>query len=403
MKGQYDIFISYRRIDSEGRTSGRDIARTIKLEFEKRGYVVFFDYSEIKDDEFERVIIPAIESSKVFVLVLSKDALVRVVNEKDWVRREIEAAIQSGCKLIPINPDGAFTNWPPNLPDSIRSISKHQISEISMGSLFEKSIDKIEEERFAKTSRDKEMSQRLRSMSFFFLYFVLGVICCYYCVRSIDLTLGLNIPMAMIWPIIIALFILFSLGMRAISTSFDSHKYAEGHRIRYYLVGVSIAIIYGIFFIVPCQTHALYYNFTIKDEVRADLGRTKKYLQEIQKAVSDRNIKDEIGNIEKIEKKIAYGQLNLNKKKEIQKIDSILLIGYNIIRNQPEVNYESIDDKICYSSEKLETRIDVLMNMFLVWSRQMQLGPSTEFFFALVISILLSVSSTMLYLKGMSF
>ena len=71
---KFDVFISYRRVDSEGRTSGRDIARTIKLELEKRGYGVFFDYSEIKDNEFEDTILPAIHNSKVFIIVLSKDA-----------------------------------------------------------------------------------------------------------------------------------------------------------------------------------------------------------------------------------------------------------------------------------------------------------------------------------------
>ena len=65
MNSKYDIFISYRRVDSEGRTSGRDIARTIKLELEKRGYKVFFDYSEIRDNEFENVILPAIHNSAV--------------------------------------------------------------------------------------------------------------------------------------------------------------------------------------------------------------------------------------------------------------------------------------------------------------------------------------------------
>ena len=71
MTTKYDIFISYRRIDSEGRTSGRDIARTIKLELEKRKYKVFFDYSEIKDNEFEKTILPAVQNSRIFLLVLT--------------------------------------------------------------------------------------------------------------------------------------------------------------------------------------------------------------------------------------------------------------------------------------------------------------------------------------------
>ena len=64
---KYDIFISYRRFDSKGRTSGRDIARTIKLELEKRGYKVFFDYSELRDNEFENIILPAVKNSKALL------------------------------------------------------------------------------------------------------------------------------------------------------------------------------------------------------------------------------------------------------------------------------------------------------------------------------------------------
>ena len=159
MGKEYDIFISYRRVDSEGRTSGRDIARTIKLELEKRGYGVFFDYSEIKDNKFENTILPAIYNSKVFIIVLSKDALLRCVNEEDWVRREIETAINVGCKIIPVSPDGAFNGWPTILPDSILPITKLQVSDISMGSLFEKSIDKLIEERIGEAIR-KELTRK---------------------------------------------------------------------------------------------------------------------------------------------------------------------------------------------------------------------------------------------------
>lgn len=150
MAKTYDIFISYRRLDNEGRTGGRDIARTLKLEFEKRKYKVFFDYSEIKDEEFESKIIPAIRKSKFFILILSKDALYRCKNENDWVRREINEAINANCKIIPINPDGQFTKWPDFLPADIEKIKGVQISDLSLGSLFEKSVDKIIEDRMHK-------------------------------------------------------------------------------------------------------------------------------------------------------------------------------------------------------------------------------------------------------------
>lgn len=47
----YDIFLSYRRKDAMG-NSNVATARTFKLEFERQGMKVFFDYSECTDDYF---------------------------------------------------------------------------------------------------------------------------------------------------------------------------------------------------------------------------------------------------------------------------------------------------------------------------------------------------------------
>ena len=143
----YDIFISYRRVDSAGRVSGRDIARTLQKELQLRKYRVFFDYSEIRDNEFDHTIIPAIRSSRVFILLLTRDALLRCANTGDWVHREILEALQSGLKIIPVNPDCQFNGWPTNLPTDISSIKTIQISEIATNSLFETSIDKLETDR----------------------------------------------------------------------------------------------------------------------------------------------------------------------------------------------------------------------------------------------------------------
>lgn len=143
----YDIFISYRRLDEQGNISGRDQARLIAKQLEIEGYHPFFDYSEIKDDEFDKVIIPAVENCKVFILVLTKDALNRCKNEDDWVRREIVTAIESSCKIINVSPDNTFNGWPNLLPESIRKITKIQISEVHFGSLFELSIKKLLDER----------------------------------------------------------------------------------------------------------------------------------------------------------------------------------------------------------------------------------------------------------------
>lgn len=147
MNEQYQIFISYRRRDSEGKISGRDIAARIKEELTHRGYKVFFDFDNITDGEFEEKIIPAVRHSAVFILVLSPDSLVRCSDCNDWVRREIKEALDSRSKIITINPDDAFTGWPLDFPTELEMIKGVQITTINMESLFSKSIDYLEEQR----------------------------------------------------------------------------------------------------------------------------------------------------------------------------------------------------------------------------------------------------------------
>lgn len=386
----YDIFVSYRRIDSEGRTSGRDIARTIKLEFEKRGYAVFFDYSEIKDDEFERTIIPAVESAKVFILVLSKDALVRCANEGDWVRREIETALHSGCKIIPVNPDGAFNGWPSNLPENILPLTKQEISEVFMGSLFEKSIDKIEEERFGDVFPHKRTPKRLRFSSYFFLYIVFSLICCSYCAKSLHLITGMNAWM--IWFCMASFWGMLSVGIKNIAISFNPVKHTN-YRIIKYIFGVVTAIIIGVLFVAPIQTHALYYNFVVKDEIRTDINQTKKYLSGISEGESIPDVETAIAQIEGVEREIVYGKLNLGNRSDMLKVDSVLSEGYAIIRNHPETKYNNIEDEIRYTAEEPTTRIATVMSIPEVWKLQLQNGFSKEFLLALVIAMLLSASA----------
>lgn len=150
MEHYYDIFISYRRLDEHGNISGRDQARLIAKQLQLEGYRAFFDYSEIRDDEFDKVIIPAIENCKVFILVLTKDALNRCANNEDWVRKEIETALSSGCKIINVTPDNTFNGWPSNLPSSLDRIKKIQISDIQFGQLFELSIKKLINDRISR-------------------------------------------------------------------------------------------------------------------------------------------------------------------------------------------------------------------------------------------------------------
>ena len=143
---KYDIFISYRRKESSGR-SNVPMARTFKLEFEGRGYKVFFDYSECTDNYFSETILPAIRTCDYFVLILTADCLSRCVNEQDWIRREIEEALASDRKIIPITPDNECNAWT-NLPDSLKKLDGLQITTIHTDQMFESCVDFLIGNRF---------------------------------------------------------------------------------------------------------------------------------------------------------------------------------------------------------------------------------------------------------------
>ena len=135
---KYDVFISYRR------DGGGEFARSIKAELELRGYSVFLDFDELKDGVFDERILEAIESSPVFLFILSNGSLDRCMQEGDWVRKEVEHAYRHNRHIIPVNKDGAFVGIPEELPDILAEVfSRNQYSDIMLGQLFGSSIEKM--------------------------------------------------------------------------------------------------------------------------------------------------------------------------------------------------------------------------------------------------------------------
>lgn len=143
----YDIFISYRR---EG---GREIARTIKLALEARGYSnIFFDYNSLRDGVFNEAILSAIQNCKDFILVLSDGAMDRCSNEDDWVAREIRTAIASGCKIIPVKVNQGEWSWPADFPKDLSVLGSIQFTTLLTNEYFEDSIRYVAERLTSKAS-----------------------------------------------------------------------------------------------------------------------------------------------------------------------------------------------------------------------------------------------------------
>lgn len=141
-KGKYDIFISYRRV------GGKNYARTLKPELEKRGFRVFLDFDELKDGVFDKRIMDAISEAPIFLVILSKGALDRCANDGDWVREEILYADKTNRHIVPVEVDKTFREFPENLPNEVKSVlGPHQFSQIDTETLLQESIDKMVRER----------------------------------------------------------------------------------------------------------------------------------------------------------------------------------------------------------------------------------------------------------------
>ncbi|XP_017111795.1 NAD(+) hydrolase sarm1 isoform X3 [Drosophila elegans] len=115
-----DVFVSYRR------SNGSQLASLLKVHLQLRGFSVFIDVERLEAGKFDNGLLNSIRQAKNFVLVLTPDALHRCINDedcKDWVHREIVAALNSNCNIIPIM-DQHF-DWPEveRLPEDMRSVA----------------------------------------------------------------------------------------------------------------------------------------------------------------------------------------------------------------------------------------------------------------------------------------
>ena len=93
------VFISYRRTNFY-------TALAVYQDLTAHGYDVFFDYQSIDSGNFSKAILENIEARAHFVLVLSSSALERCSEPKDWLRLEIETAMDLKRNIVPLMMEG---------------------------------------------------------------------------------------------------------------------------------------------------------------------------------------------------------------------------------------------------------------------------------------------------------
>lgn len=113
-----DVFVSYRR------SNGSQLASLLKVHLQLRGFSVFIDVEKLEAGKFDNNLLQSIRQAKNFLLVLTPKALDRCSTDsecKDWVHREIVAALQSQCNIIPIIDNFQWPE-PEELPEDMRAV-----------------------------------------------------------------------------------------------------------------------------------------------------------------------------------------------------------------------------------------------------------------------------------------
>ncbi|KAK0174785.1 hypothetical protein PV327_010515 [Microctonus hyperodae] len=113
-----DVFVSYRR------SNGSQLASLLKVHLQLRGFSVFIDVERLEAGKFDNNLLQSIRQAKHFLLVLTPKALDRCTQDgecKDWVHREIVAALQSQCNIIPIIDNFQWPE-PEELPEDMRAV-----------------------------------------------------------------------------------------------------------------------------------------------------------------------------------------------------------------------------------------------------------------------------------------
>jgi hypothetical protein len=117
-----DIFISYRRKDSGWATTW--IADQLAQQYD-----VFFDRDDIDyGDQFPAAISRALKECRVFLAIIgpewdSADNLKRLQEDKDWVRQEIQTALdRKGVRTVPVLLDREKLPLEDAVPEKLRSL-----------------------------------------------------------------------------------------------------------------------------------------------------------------------------------------------------------------------------------------------------------------------------------------
>ena len=89
------VFLSYRRTNASW-------ALAIYQHLTQNGYDVFFDFKGIASGDFESIVLENVRARAHFLVLLTPSALKRCSEAGDWLRLEIETAIEAKRNIVPL-------------------------------------------------------------------------------------------------------------------------------------------------------------------------------------------------------------------------------------------------------------------------------------------------------------
>ena len=131
------VFISYRR------NVASFIARAIFQDLRDHNYDVFMDVESIDNGQFDTIILKQIEARAHFLLILTPGTVERCVEPGDWLRREIEFAMDKQRNIVPLLINGfSFKSSDKYLTGKLSDLPRYNGIEVPHN-FFDEAMDRL--------------------------------------------------------------------------------------------------------------------------------------------------------------------------------------------------------------------------------------------------------------------
>lgn len=114
---EFENFISYRRQETGAE------ANLLYDSLTKQGYSTFLDVHSLDNGRFDENLLDIISNCTNFILILTKDTLVRCKDKKDWIYRELRQALLTKKNIICVFVGEVL--FPTDLPQEISEIENY--------------------------------------------------------------------------------------------------------------------------------------------------------------------------------------------------------------------------------------------------------------------------------------